>query len=79
MFGMVSATGIGILKNVEMNNRNMLIISVSVSLAVGVSSFPEIFSPLPAWAQMIFSSGLVTGCIASILMNYILPEEKNAA
>jgi len=79
MFGMVSATGIGILKNVEMNNRNMLIISVSVSLAVGVSSFPEVFSSLPTWAQMIFSSGLVTGCIASILMNYILPEEKDAA
>lgn len=79
MFGMVSATGIGILKDVEMSSRNMLIISVSVSLAVGVSSFPEVFSSLPVWAQMIFSSGLVTGCIAAIAMNYLLPEGKDAA
>jgi len=79
MFGMVSATGIGILKDVKMDGRNMLIIAVSVSLAVGVSSFPEVFSALPVWFQMIFGSGLVTGCIAAMLMNIFLPEEKDAA
>ncbi len=79
MFGLVVAAGIRVLKDAEMSRRNMLIMAVSLSLGVGVSSFPELLEPLSQGVMMVFGSGIVTGSLAAIVMELLLPEEKDVA
>ncbi|MDY6985688.1 MAG: nucleobase:cation symporter-2 family protein [Candidatus Thermoplasmatota archaeon] len=79
MFGLVVAAGIRVLKDAEMSRRNMLIMAVSLSLGVGVSAFPELLEPLSQEVRMVFGSGIVTGSLAAIVMELLLPEEKDVA
>ena len=76
MFGMIAVAGINILKTVEFNNRNMLIIAISIASGLGVAFRGDILSQFPSWVTMIFSSGITTGTIIAIVLNLILREEK---
>lgn len=76
MFGMVASSGIKTLSRVKMNNRNLLIIAVSIGLGLGVTFRPELIANLPEALQMIFSSGISTGTIAALVLNIALKEEK---
>ena len=75
MFGMVAASGIKTLSRVKMNNRNLLIIGVSLALGLGVTVRPEIINNLPNGLKMLFSSGISTGTIVALFMNLILKED----
>jgi len=76
MFGMVASSGIKTISRVEMNNRNLLILAVSIGLGLGVTVRPEIISNLPSGLRLLFSSGISTGTITALLLNIILKEEK---
>lgn len=72
MFGMVGAQGIKMLSNVEMNNKNMLIIAISVGLGIGVTSVPSLFQYLPVSVQTLMSNGMVVGGLAAVILNLLL-------
>lgn len=76
MFGFVAASGIKTLSRVNMNNRNLLIIAVSIALGLGITTRPDLLSNLPNSLQMLFSSGISTGTIAALVLNIVLKEEK---
>ena len=76
MFGTVAAAGIQTLSNVELNNRNLLIIATSIGLGLGVTFRPDFIAQLPEGLKMIFSSGISTGTIVALLLNVMLKEEK---
>ena len=76
MFGMIAVAGMNILKDVEFNNRNMLIIAISLGFGLGVAFRPDILSQFPQTVRMIFSSGITTGTIVAIFLNIILRERK---
>lgn len=76
MFGMVASSGIKTLSRVRMNNRNLLIIAVSLGLGLGVTFRPELVENLPSTLRMIFSSGISTGTIAALVLNMALKKEK---
>lgn len=76
MFGMVASSGIKTLSRVRMNNRNLLIIAVSLGLGLGVTFRPELVENLPSALKMIFSSGISTGTIAALVLNLALRKEK---
>lgn len=75
MFGVVAASGIKTLSRVNMTNRNLLIIAVSIALGLGVTTRPDLLSNLPQSLKMIFGSGISVGTIASLILNIILKEE----
>ncbi len=75
MFGMVAAAGIKTLKSVPLNNRNLLILAISIGIGLGVTFRPEILTHLPAWIQSLFSSGISAGTITALLLNIFLKEE----
>lgn len=77
MFGTVAAAGIQTLSRVKLDNRNILIIAVSIGLGLGVTFRPEILSNLPEGLKMIFSSGISTGTIVALILNLILRKQKN--
>lgn len=76
MFGMVAASGIKTLSKVKLTDRNMLIISTSLALGLGVAFRPEFIQGLPSVIQMIFASGISTGTIVALLLNLVLKEDK---
>lgn len=61
MFGMVVSAGIKTLKDVELNNRNMIILAVSLGVGIGVSVRPDILSSMPTAIKSFFSSGISAG------------------
>jgi len=76
LFGMVAASGVKILAGVPMNRRNVVILATSLGVGLGVSFVPEITQALPTMARNAFSSGIATGGMCALLMNIVLPGER---
>lgn len=73
MFGMVVSSGIKMLIKVDFNdNRNLLIVACSVSLGLGATVVPELFSGLPASLKTLVADGMITGSLAAIFLNVAL-------
>ena len=76
MFGLVAAQGIKTLASTHLGNRELLIVSVSLALGIGVTVRPEILHSLPNALQMIFSSGISTGTLAALILNIVLVDRR---
>lgn len=76
MFGLVAAQGIKTLSNIHLGDRELLIISVSFALGIGVTVKPEILNGLPNAIKMILSSGISTGTLVALILNIILVDKK---
>ena len=76
MFGMIAVGGIKILKDVDLNRRNSLLVAVSIGLGLAVVFRPEVLSHFHPNVQTIFQSGMTTGTIAAIILNLILPGRE---
>ncbi|MCY6960712.1 uracil-xanthine permease family protein [Clostridium brassicae] len=77
MFGMIAGAGIKMLGEVKFDRRNMLVVSVSLTLGLGVIFKPDILSKFPTAIQTIFGSGVTTGTISAILLNIVLPKNTS--
>ncbi len=75
MFGTVAVAGIKILSEAGLHRRNMLIVSISLGLGLGVAAVPEVLRELPGALHNIFESPITVGAFAAILLNIFLPEE----
>lgn len=73
MFAMISVQGIRMLLRVDFNDqRNILIVAISVGLGLGVSVYPPtIFQFLPKAIQLFLGNGIVVASLASVGLNII--------
>ncbi|MFD1672953.1 nucleobase:cation symporter-2 family protein [Agrilactobacillus yilanensis] len=72
MFGMVAVQGIRMLQNVNFqNDKNLLVVAISIGLGLGVTVQPQIFQFLPNTLQLLFSNGIVMASLAAVLLNLI--------
>ncbi|MNE44852.1 Xanthine permease XanP [compost metagenome] len=78
MFGSVAASGINILAGTHLDRRALLIIAVSLALGLGVSQVPEFLAHMPAAVRAVLESGVATGGICALLLNWFLPESPAA-
>lgn len=70
LFGMVVSSGIKMLSSVDFSNQqNALIIACSVSLGLGATVVPELFSQLPNALRILVSDGVITGSLTAIFLN----------
>jgi xanthine permease XanP len=76
LFGMVAASGIRILSQVTMNRRNAVILATSLGLGLGVTFVPQVIELLPATLRNALSSGIATGGMCALLLNIVLPGER---
>lgn len=79
MFGMIVSSGIKMLSVVDLKNQNNLtVIAVSVSLGLGATVVPELFSSLPPMIKMLVGDGLITGSLTAIFLNlfFTLKESR---
>ncbi|HWL13183.1 MAG TPA: nucleobase:cation symporter-2 family protein [Ureibacillus sp.] len=73
MFGMIVSSGIKMLSTVDFaNQNNLLVIACSVSLGLGATVVPELFSSLPPALKMLVGDGLITGSLTAIFLNFVL-------
>lgn len=79
MFGAVAASGINILAGIELDRRALLIIAVSLALGLGVSQVPEFLAHMPAALRNVLESGVATGGICALLLNWFLPDSPAKA
>lgn len=73
MFGMIVSSGIKMLANVDFTNQNnLLVIACSVSLGLGSTVVPELFSSVPSAIKMLVGDGIITGSLTAIILNLLL-------
>ena len=79
MFGAMAAAGINILADIRLDRPALLIISVSLALGLGFSQMPEFLANLPVALRNVLESGVATGGICALRMNWFLPESPVTA
>ncbi|PUE39663.1 uracil-xanthine permease family protein [Limnohabitans sp. Bal53] len=75
MFGMVTASGVRMLADVDWNSRNMVIFALSLSVGLGLQLAPEALQHLPDTIRVLMTSGLFPAAVLSIVLNLILPQD----
>ena len=79
MFGMVIASGIRALSKVKFDGTyNLMIVAVSVGVSMITLTAPNFFHSFPAWANIIFHSGITLGSITAVILNLILNGKGEA-
>ena len=78
MFGAVAAAGINILASTTLDRRALLIIAVSLGLGLGIAQTPEFLKHMPSWLAHVLESGVATGGISALLLNWLLPDPNHA-
>ncbi|MCE7519689.1 uracil-xanthine permease family protein [Vreelandella titanicae] len=77
MFGMIASAGLKIIKECELDQRNMLIIAVSLSLGIGLPAVEAISETMPGQLGLLLKSGLVPAALAALLLDAILPGKPD--
>ena len=76
MFAMIIAAGIQMLDKVERSKRNGLIIAISIGCGLAVTTRPELLDKLPSFFKEVFGSGITVGSVLALVLNLILPKDK---
>ncbi len=76
MFGTVAAAGIKIISTGKIDRRGMLILAISLGLGMGVQVVPNVLDAMPTMIKTIFSSPITTGGLTALVLNIVIPREK---
>lgn len=72
MFANVAVVGIQTLSKVDMrDNRNAVIVSTSIGLAMLVTLKPDLASLMPSWLHIIFGSSVTIGALTAFILNLL--------
>lgn len=72
MFSMIAIQGIKMLKQVDFDdNRNSIIVALSIGLGLGVTVYPQIFQALPETIQLFLGNGIVVASLSATLLNVL--------
>ncbi|GAJ27263.1 xanthine permease [Liquorilactobacillus sucicola DSM 21376 = JCM 15457] len=72
MFAMISVQGMRMLLKVDFSDqKNLLIVALSIGLGLGVAVYPEVFQFFPKTLQLLLGNGIVVASLVSVLLNVI--------
>lgn len=78
MFGMITSAGIKMLSQVPFDKRNMVIIGVSLSVAIGLPAHERLLAGAPAHVRAMLESGLIPGALCAMTLNLLLPNGRRS-
>lgn len=79
MFSSIVVSGIQLIMKSPMTTRNLTIVSVALGVGYGMGANSGILANVPQFVQLIFGgSGIVPAAVVAILLNILLPKEKQA-
>ena len=77
MFGMVAVQGMKMLSKVDYNDeKNLLIIAISIGFGLGFNATPTLFAKLPETVQMFTGNGIVMSSLSAIILNLLFHGYK---
>lgn len=77
MFGTIVISGIQMLVKCGFSDRNITIASLSLSIGIGFTLVPQIFSGFPQIIQSIFAQNCVAVVfVVALFLNLVMPREK---
>lgn len=78
MFGSIMTSGIKMMHDAGMDNRNTLIASTSICLGVGVTQVEGFFNYMPSFISDVFAGNMVAGVfVVGIIMELLLPKDPS--
>jgi NCS2 family nucleobase:cation symporter-2 len=76
MFAMIATSGIVLIGKDTLNQRNLLIVAVSLGLGLGFSQMSAALQFMPDSIKALFAGGIVLACFVAIILNQIFPKEE---
>lgn len=77
MFGSIMFAGFGMLAKSGFSDRNMVIVSLSLSVGLGFTQASEMFNIFPQIIQTVFAENCVAVVfLLAVILNLVLPKEK---
>ena len=77
MFSSIVVSGIQLITKTPITGRNLTIVSVALGVGYGMGANTAILSHAPQLIQLVFGgSGIVPAAMVAILLNIVLPKEK---
>lgn len=77
VFATITMTGIRMITSEKLTQRNVAVVGLAVALGVGVTSVSGSLGGFPDWVTTVFgSSSVVIATLMAILLNTILPKDK---
>ncbi|MDD1779919.1 purine/pyrimidine permease [Enterovibrio sp. ZSDZ35] len=72
----IAMNGFRVVQNIQLSERNMLVIGLPIMLALGAVLMPrELIYALPELVGYLANSGIAIGALAAVILNFILPED----
>ena len=79
MFSSIVISGIQLITKEPLTARNITIVSTALGLGYGIGANGAVIAGLPEAVQLIFGgSGIVPAAILAIVLNIVIPREKEA-
>lgn len=76
MFGTIVVSGIQMITRCGFNQRNIIIVALSLSVGIGFTEVPEIFTIFPQMVQQVFANNCVAIVfVVAIILNLVLPKD----
>ena len=77
MFGSILFAGFGMMARSGFTQRNMVIVSLSLSVGIGFTQASEMFSIFPELVRTVFAENCVAVVfLIAVILNVLLPKEK---
>ena len=77
MFGSILFAGFGMMARCGFSQRNMVIVSLSLSIGLGFTQASEMFNIFPEIVKTVFANNCVAIVfLLAVLLNLILPKEE---
>lgn len=77
MFGSIMFAGFGMLAKCGFSNRNMIIVSLSLSIGLGFTQASQMFAIFPDIIRTVFAENCVAVVfLLAVILNLVLPKEK---
>ena len=78
MFGLITSAGIKLVAQSEMNQRNLLILGLSLSFGIGMSLLPQFVAHIPDFGiklKLLLTTGLIPAGLLAFILNATLPKK----
>jgi NCS2 family nucleobase:cation symporter-2 len=78
MFGMIASAGIKLVSKSEMNQRNMLILGLSLSFGIGMSLLPDFVKNIPDFGislKLLLTTGLIPAGLLAFVLNAVMAKK----
>ena len=80
MFASIVMSGIQLITREPLTPRNLSIVSVALGLGYGIGANPAVLASAPEMVNLIFGgSGIVAAAAVAIVLNIVLPKDKEIA